>query len=102
MSSLLSRLIRPRRKPADHVVLSVFTRHGCCCCDKAIDVLKGFQKRYGFAVEEIDIDADPALVAAHGLTVPVVAVQGKVRFRGVVNPVLLERLLEAERKASEG
>ena len=29
-------------------------------------------------------------------TVPVVAVDGKVRFKGVVNPVLLERLLLAE------
>jgi hypothetical protein len=28
--------------------------------------------------------------------VPVVAVDGKVRFRGVVNPALLERLLIAE------
>jgi hypothetical protein len=28
--------------------------------------------------------------------VPVVALNGKVRFRGVVNPTLLERLLTAE------
>ena len=27
---------------------------------------------------------------------PVVAVDGKVRFRGVVNPILLRRLLRAE------
>ena len=39
----------------------------------------------------------------HGTSVPVVAIDGKVRFRGVVNPVLLERLLKAEaaRKAGE-
>jgi hypothetical protein len=30
--------------------------------------------------------------------VPVVAVAGKVRFKGIVNPVLLERLLTAERR----
>ena len=51
----------------------------------------------------VDDDAtahnDRALLArqgkAHGLSVPVVAIDGKIRFRGVVNPVLLERLLAA-------
>jgi len=42
--------------------------------------------------------ADPALAERYGLTVPVVAVDGKVRFKGVVNPVLLERLLAAQRE----
>ena len=40
--------------------------------------------------------ATPTLVAKFDTEVPVVAVNGKVRFRGVVNPVLLERLLLAE------
>jgi hypothetical protein len=34
--------------------------------------------------------------------VPVVAVNGKVRFRGVVNPALLERLLRAESRDRPG
>ena len=44
----------------------------------------------------VDIDADPGLRARYDTTVPVVAVDGKVRFKGVVNRVLLERLLWAE------
>ena len=58
--------------------------------------MKRFQRRYRLAIEEIDIDDDPDLVAALNTSVPVVAVNGKVRFRGVVNAVLLERLLLAE------
>ena len=39
---------------------------------------------------------DAELRALHGDWVPVVTVDGKVRFRGGVNPRLLERLLRAE------
>jgi glutaredoxin len=97
MMSLLSRLRRRRpRADAAHLTFTVYTRPQCCCCHKALDLLEEFRARYGFVVETVDVDTDPALVAAHGATVPVVAVDGKVRFRGVVNPVLLQRLLEAE------
>ncbi len=44
--------------------------------------------------ESIDIDADPALVAKFNECVPVVEIDGKIRFRGRVNEVLLERLLD--------
>jgi glutaredoxin len=76
--------------------VTVYTREQCCCCHKAIDLLKQRQRRHGFAIEEVDVDRDPELVAEHGLSVPVVVIDGKTRFRGVVNPVLLDRLLDAE------
>ncbi len=94
MTSLLQRLVR-RKPEAPSVPVTVFTRKECCCCHKALEVLQKYRRKYRLAIEEVDIDADPDLVAAHGLTVPVVAIDGKVRFRGVVNPVLLERLLAA-------
>ncbi len=59
-------------------------------------VLEEFRRRHRFAVETVDVDTDLELVAKYGLTVPVVAIDGKVRFRGAVNRVLLERLLWAE------
>ena len=95
MTTLISRLIR-RRTGARALRFTVYTRRECCCCHKAIDLLKVYQRKHGFAVEEVDVDLDPELAAQHGNWVPVVAVGGKVRFRGVVNPVLLERLLAAE------
>jgi glutaredoxin len=95
MISLLSRLARPR-PGAGHLRFTVYTRAQCCCCHAALDLLKSYQRRHGFALEEVDVDADPELAARHGESVPVVTVDGAVRFRGVVNPVLLERLLRAE------
>ena len=95
MTSLLARL-RRRSPRAEHLAFTVYTRAGCCCCHKAIDLLRDHQVRWGFSIEELDIDGDPDLVAKYNTEVPVVAVNGKVRFRGVVNPALLERLLTAE------
>jgi len=94
MTSLFARIFRPRAH-SEHLTFTVYTRVQCCCCH-ALDLLKDFQRGYGFQIAEVDIDADPELAAKYGNEVPVVAVNGKVRFRGVVNPALLERLLTAE------
>jgi glutaredoxin len=95
MPSLLMQLFR-RRPRAEHLNFTVYTRAECCCCHKALDVLKDAQQRYGFAIEEVDVDGDPNLIAQFDTEVPVVALNGKVRFRGVVKPALLDRLLLAE------
>ena len=95
MTSLLRRLVQ-RRPKASHLALTVYSRQQCCCCHQAIELLERYRKRHGFAIDVIDVDTDPALAEQHGQWVPVVAIDGKVRFRGQVNPVLLERLLAAE------
>jgi hypothetical protein len=81
---------RGRRFPR-RVVL--YTRAGCHLCDDAWDLLCRVQDRYRFVLEVVDVDDFPALAARYGACVPVVAVDGKVRFRGRVNPVLLRRVL---------
>jgi hypothetical protein len=55
--------------------------------------LEAARVRHGFRLVIRDVDSDPAWTEAHGEHVPVVAVDGKIRFRGRVNEVLLERLL---------
>ncbi len=72
-----------------HVTL--YTRQGCHLCDDALVLLR----RYGLTPEIVDIDADPELRTQFNTCVPVVAMNGKVRFRGRVNEVLLQRLLVA-------
>ena len=37
--TLLSRLVRPRRK-AEPLAVTVYTRRDCCCCHRALDLLK--------------------------------------------------------------
>lgn len=73
----------------------LFTRQGCHLCDQAAQVLR----QQGLQFESVDIDADPALQARYTECVPVVVIDGKERFRGRVDPLLLRRLL-AGRSAS--
>ncbi len=89
----------PTRCPCLHFTL--YTRQGCHLCDEAWKCLSHWQRRYGFLLDVVDIDGDPDLQAQHGLHVPVVTVNGKVRFRGHVSPVLLRRLLDAECRARQ-
>jgi glutaredoxin len=97
--SLLSRLTKLRKRwKTPHLKVSVYTRQQCCCCHKALELLREYQPRAGFDLIEVDIDrdAEPELRSRFDTLVPVVVVDGKIRFKGVVNPSLLERLLEAE------
>lgn len=99
MLTFLQKLLRfippsaPRRRPEMHFVL--LTRAGCHLCDDAQAILQKQRETYEFQLESIDVDSSPELAAEHGDCVPVVLVDGKVRFRGRVNAVLLMRLLDA-------
>ena len=67
----------------------VYSRQGCHLCELAEEILC----RHGLSVKTIDIDDDPALRQKYTDCVPVVVIDGKERFRGRVNGVLLKRLL---------
>lgn len=73
--------------------LTLYTREGCHLCEEAAETIQDHQ-RWLPAVTLIDIDSDPKLIERFGTCVPVLAVDGKVRFRGSVNPTLLRRLIE--------
>jgi glutaredoxin len=67
----------------------LYTRLGCHLCDDA----KAMLESYGLTVQTVDIDGDPQWVERYGQCVPVVFVDGRERFRGRIDPVLLRRLL---------
>lgn len=58
-------------------------------CDDAHQTLV----EHGLEPRVVNIDEDEALWAQFNTCVPVVEVDGKVRFRGRVEPQLLKRLL---------
>jgi glutaredoxin len=91
----LPRLGLPPKMPPmmpQHAAI-IYTRSGCHLCEEAEALLV----RYGIRPQRIDIDADTALQDRYNLCVPVVVIDGKERFRGQVNEVLLKRIL-AERR----
>jgi glutaredoxin len=67
----------------------LYTRPGCHLCEEAEALLR----KHGLEPQLVDIDADPQLRERYTTCVPVVVIDGKERFRGRVNEVLLRRLL---------
>ncbi len=73
----------------------VYSREGCHLCDEALEVLGNPAYRSYLPVPEvIDIDDDPVLQERFGLLVPVVELDGEIRFKGHLNASLLRRLIE--------
>jgi len=67
----------------------LYTRKGCHLCDDALAILR----RHRLSPRLVDIDSDPALRERYNECAPVVEIDGKERFRGRVNEMLLSRLL---------
>jgi glutaredoxin len=85
-----------RRRPPRRTDLTfvLYTRRGCHLCEVAWQTLQQARRRYGFTLESVDVDSAEELTIRYGTCVPVVTVNGRLRFRGAVNPVLLQRLLD--------
>jgi glutaredoxin len=97
MWSNIERWLGHSSKQRPDLQIVVFTRKACPLCDKAWELLERYQGRYGFTLEAQDVDESPDLVRAYGDCVPVVAINGQVRFRGQVNEVMLLRILNAQK-----
>lgn len=91
----VARWLRPAA-PVDHEV-TLYTRLGCHLCDEAEAILRN----HGLQPNIRDIDGEPTLLAKYDTCVPVVEIDGRVRFRGRVDERLLRRLLKA-RRPSDG
>lgn len=66
----------------------LYTRAGCHLCDVAAETLR----QAGYTTHSVNIDANPTLRSRFDHQVPVVEIQGRIRFRGHVDPLLLKRL----------
>ncbi len=69
--------------------VTLYTRTGCHLCDDAHAILEA----HGLSPQQVDVDADEELRQRFNECVPVVEIDGKIRFRGRVDPMLLRRLL---------
>ena len=84
------------------IEVQIYTRQNCPLCVKAASFLRSQQRCWPLVVASIDIESDPRLEETYGNCVPVIMVNGKLRFRGQINPVLWKRLMMKELKRAAG
>ena len=84
------------RQLRSEIDVVLYTRHGFHLCDQARQLLV----QHGLIVKAVDIDQDPSLVDRYNECVPVVLIDGRERFRGRINQLLLQRLITAVERES--
>ena len=76
--------------------VTLYTREGCHLCDCAFECLQSALRGISHSLNVLDIDTNPEWIERYNECVPVIVINGKERFRGLVNPVLLRRILQSE------
>lgn len=77
--------------------LRFYTKPECSLCDKALNILTQYSNVLP-KPELINILDDPELEAKHGEEIPVVEIDGVIRFRGIVSEELLKRIITARKQ----
>lgn len=73
--------------------ITVYTQPGCHLCGDAVRLLTHLQAEVPFALEEVNIHSDPALLAEYGEQIPVVLLNGQIVFEYTVEESRLRELL---------
>jgi glutaredoxin len=71
----------------------LYTRPACCLCDEARQVLERVRRKHPFALTELDIEQDDALLRRYLERIPVVELDGLEAFELFVDEAELERRL---------
>jgi thiol-disulfide isomerase/thioredoxin len=75
--------------------ITLYGRSDCPLCDAMRAVVERVARDVPIVVEHVDVDSDPALVAAYGDEVPVLCVDGRRAFAGRVDAGALRARLAA-------
>ena len=75
-------------------LVTLYTKSGCHLCEDALRVLQRVQKLHPFALEEVNVQDDPALLAEYGEQIPVVTLNGTFLFEYEVDESRLRQLLK--------
>ena len=76
--------------------LTLYGRPECHLCHEMRAVVDALRADVPFDLDEVDIDGDPALVAAYGEEIPVLLVNGRKAFKYRVTPAALRARLARE------
>jgi glutaredoxin len=73
--------------------VTLYGRAACHLCESARLLLERLAPELGFEIDEIDIDAEPELIARYDLVVPVIAVGEREVARAPIDEQAVARRL---------
>jgi hypothetical protein len=76
--------------------ITLYGRADCHLCHEMRAVVDAVAREVPLAIEQVDVDSDPALAAAYGGEIPVLCVNGRKAFKHRVDPALLRARLARE------
>lgn len=79
--------------------LRLMSRRACCLCEDARTVAAGLAARGLCQLEVVDVDHNIELARLYGMDVPVLLINGEVRFKHRVGADELEAALNEAREA---
>ena len=79
------------------IQLVLYTRADCPLCHEMQAVIERVAREMPLALELVDVDGDPALAAAYGHEIPVLAINGRRAFAVRVDAGALRARLARER-----
>jgi hypothetical protein len=88
---------KPNEKQPLFDSVRFFSRVNCPLCDEAMDLLEEYSC-WMPEIEFVNIADNPLLEEQHGESIPVVEIDGQIRFRGRIDRVLLQRLIDSRRR----
>lgn len=83
-------------------VVTLYGRAGCHLCDQARRLLARWQNALGYAIAEVDIDANHELLARYNVAVPVVVLGGEELARAPIDAGALRERLRAALQRHSG
>jgi glutaredoxin len=91
----LTRFFLPAKTNFAGVVVEIYSKPDCHLCEEAKAALVQMQRQYGFQLREVNIAADPALLAEYGTRIPLVWVDGHLVCKYFVNEAAIVKKLRA-------
>jgi hypothetical protein len=83
-------------------VVEVMSRHDCCLCVEAKDVVKRVAEDGMCHWREVDVDMNEALATCYGHDVPVILINGRKAFKHRLDEQALRLRLEREQLLTVG
>ena len=81
----------------DPVELVLYTRKPCPLCDEMKHEIARAALDAPHTLREVDIESDPALIELHGRSIPVLAIDGRIAFKGRLTARDLSRKVDRAR-----